>query len=278
MKYNKPYDQTNTDAAYVNGNPATNTAGSIPCAEGLEYPQREIVAAITAAGMVPSNSDLTQLSQAIAKLSTSTVTTIIKSRNIIGGKTLPFLSSTSWLCPDGVFLVRARGVAGGGGGGGSQSSAGGAASGGGAGGYFDGIFTVVPGTTYTITIGPGGAAGLASGAGAGNGSATSFDAFASAIGGGAGLAANGNTASPGGTSGGANGGTVNLFGSAGGNGLQVGSIYFGGQGGPSRFLGGGYTAIGIVGQQGTQFGGGGGGGAYQNNGAAGAPGYLELTY
>lgn len=69
MLYNKPFDQTNPAAGYINGNPATNTAGSIPCAEGLEYPQREIVAVIAAAqpaGLdAPSNTDLNQMLQAI---------------------------------------------------------------------------------------------------------------------------------------------------------------------------------------------------------------------
>jgi hypothetical protein len=67
--YNKPFDQTNTAAGYVNGNPATNTAGSIPCAEGLEYPQREIVALIAAAQAMgldaPSNADLKQMLKAV---------------------------------------------------------------------------------------------------------------------------------------------------------------------------------------------------------------------
>lgn len=74
MLYNKPFDQTNPAAGYVNGNPATNTAGSIPCAEGLEYPQREIVAAIAAAGLTPTNADLTQLLQAIRILALKNVT------------------------------------------------------------------------------------------------------------------------------------------------------------------------------------------------------------
>ena len=67
MDYNKPFDQTNPAAGYVNGNPATNTAGSIPCAEGLEYPQREIVNAERVAGLTPSNGDLTQLAGAIGR-------------------------------------------------------------------------------------------------------------------------------------------------------------------------------------------------------------------
>lgn len=73
MDYNKPFDQTNPAAGYVNGNPATNTAGSIPCAEGLEYPQREIVNAITQSGQGPTNDDLTQLWKAILAGAKTTV-------------------------------------------------------------------------------------------------------------------------------------------------------------------------------------------------------------
>lgn len=75
MKYNGPFDQSNPAAGYVNGNPATNTAGSIPCAEGLEYPQREIVNVITAGGFTPTNDDLTQLTQAIKAIIASTAIT-----------------------------------------------------------------------------------------------------------------------------------------------------------------------------------------------------------
>lgn len=90
MKYNKPFDQTSPAAGYINGNPATNTAGSIPCAEGLEYPQREIVNAITAAGLTPSNDDLTQLAQAIAKIASSAGTTPAQSLTIVKAAGAPF--------------------------------------------------------------------------------------------------------------------------------------------------------------------------------------------
>lgn len=73
MKYNQPFDQTNPDAPYVNGNPGAGIQGSIPPAASLEYPQREIVNAITAAGLTPTNGDLTQLWQAMqAAAQTST--------------------------------------------------------------------------------------------------------------------------------------------------------------------------------------------------------------
>lgn len=53
---------------YVDGNPATGTEGSAVAAHAIEHPQREILAVITAAGLVPDANDLTQLRQAIAKL------------------------------------------------------------------------------------------------------------------------------------------------------------------------------------------------------------------
>lgn len=65
MKYNKPFDATDLDAPYVNGNPAIGVKGSIPPAEAFEYPQREIMHVIEAAGMTGTNTDLFQLLKAI---------------------------------------------------------------------------------------------------------------------------------------------------------------------------------------------------------------------
>lgn len=66
MQYNQPFDQaSNPNAPYNNGNPATGTQGSIVPAAAVEYPQREIVNAITDIGLAtPSNTDLHQLSAA----------------------------------------------------------------------------------------------------------------------------------------------------------------------------------------------------------------------
>lgn len=69
MKYNAPFGAANPDAPYINGNPSIGVAGSIPPAESIEFPQREIVKAITDAGMVPANDDLGQLSKAIRQTS-----------------------------------------------------------------------------------------------------------------------------------------------------------------------------------------------------------------
>ena len=65
MKYNQPYGVGDVNASYLNGNPATGTMGSIPPAESIEYPQREIVNLITDAGFSPTNTDLHQVAKAI---------------------------------------------------------------------------------------------------------------------------------------------------------------------------------------------------------------------
>lgn len=68
MKYNQPYGAPGASDPYTNGNPSTGTKGSIPPAEAIEYPQREIVEVINYAGMTPSNADLTQLRKAISQM------------------------------------------------------------------------------------------------------------------------------------------------------------------------------------------------------------------
>lgn len=66
MKYVKPLNETDENAGYTNADPAHGIKGStVPAA--IEMPQREIVAAIIAAGLVPSGEDGGQLAQAIAK-------------------------------------------------------------------------------------------------------------------------------------------------------------------------------------------------------------------
>jgi hypothetical protein len=67
MKYNQPYGITDVNAPYINGNPSTGTMGSIPPAASIEYPQREIVNAITANGFTPDNADLFQLTRAVRR-------------------------------------------------------------------------------------------------------------------------------------------------------------------------------------------------------------------
>jgi hypothetical protein len=74
MLYNQPFDKPPEviygDTPYINGNPATGQPGSIPSAASIEYPQREIVNVIRAAGigLTPTNSDLTQLLHSLKKI------------------------------------------------------------------------------------------------------------------------------------------------------------------------------------------------------------------
>jgi hypothetical protein len=65
MQYNQPYGVSDPNAPYINGNPSTGTAGSIPPAASIEFPQREIVNLITDAGLAASNSDLHQLAKGV---------------------------------------------------------------------------------------------------------------------------------------------------------------------------------------------------------------------
>ncbi|MET3485353.1 hypothetical protein [Methylobacterium sp. 1973] len=208
MIYNKPFDATNPAAGYVNGNPATNTAGSIPCAEGLEYPQREIVAVIQAANLVPTNNDLTQLLQAIQALAGSKGLTVINNRKIVGSTRRIFMTVglVYWTVPDGITQVDVEGCWGPGGGGAGGSMAAGAG-----GGFAAGTYTVTPGQVIPVTIGaPGvGTAGSFNSTNpGGNGGTTSFGSFCSATGGqggGAGATAGGQ----------GSGGDINLQGASG---------------------------------------------------------------
>jgi hypothetical protein len=69
MKYQQPYgmppEVTWGDTPYINGNPSTGTAGSIPPAASIEYPQREIVNLIKSGPLAPSDSDLQQLARTL---------------------------------------------------------------------------------------------------------------------------------------------------------------------------------------------------------------------
>jgi hypothetical protein len=109
-----------------------------------------------------------------------------------------FASSTTWTAPAGVTKVRAT-VQGGGGGGAYYFYDSGSFASGGPGGLITGYYTVTPGTTYTITVGTGGAAVFGSfGATGASGTSSSFSSFLSATGG-TGGQSNGNIAGNSGT-------------------------------------------------------------------------------
>lgn len=65
MKYWQPYGISDPNASYINGNPATGTPGSIPPAQSIEHPQREIVAVIAGARQTPDANSVSQMAFAI---------------------------------------------------------------------------------------------------------------------------------------------------------------------------------------------------------------------
>jgi hypothetical protein len=67
MKYEAPLGQSDPNAPYINANKAAGISGSIPPAESIEYPQREIVNLITKTGITPSDADLFQMTRGIRR-------------------------------------------------------------------------------------------------------------------------------------------------------------------------------------------------------------------
>jgi hypothetical protein len=65
MKYNAPFGSTDPNASYVDRDTPAAVKGSAVPAMAIEAAQRELVALIIAAGLTPSNSDLTQVPHAI---------------------------------------------------------------------------------------------------------------------------------------------------------------------------------------------------------------------
>src|SRR5262245_18259951 len=67
LKYTQPIGITDPNAPFINGDPSIGRAGSIPPAEAIEYPQREIVKVITSGGFAADNADLAQLARSIQR-------------------------------------------------------------------------------------------------------------------------------------------------------------------------------------------------------------------
>jgi len=68
MKYQQPLGAADPNESYVDGNASTGTEGSAVPAASIEHTMREIVAVITASGLTPSDSNLSQLNEAIGIL------------------------------------------------------------------------------------------------------------------------------------------------------------------------------------------------------------------
>lgn len=210
---------------------------------------------------------------------------------------ITFTSSTTWTAPQGVtsIQIEVRGAGGSGSttGGGSSSPSGG----GGGGGYSKkNVFTVVPGTVYTVTVGVGGVAVVGSALNGNAGGDSWFNSTADVLakGGGAGSFTNGTQASGGAaasgvgdvTFSGGNGGLTNttVGPSAGGggagdanNGGNAGSAGSPGAGGVAGGGAGGDTNA-FNGQDGSAPGGGGGGSTLNRISGAGGNGQVTITF
>ena len=156
--------------------------------------------------------------------------------SVLAGST-PTLTNTSWTAPTGITSIEVLVIAGGGSGAGGN---GGGAGGGGAGGViYNTSFPVVPGTSYTVTVGTGGAA--KNGTGTGNSGTNSVFGSLTALGGGGG--SNGFGGVAGGSGGGAGEYALpNTIGLAGigtlGQGYKGGDCYMTGVGGGGGGAGG----------------------------------------
>jgi len=177
-----------------------------------------------------------------------------------------FLSSGSWTAPPGVTQIMLDGSAGGGGGAyGYPGQTGGGGGGGGA-AVIGELITVVPGTTYTITIGGPGMYGSSSSVNGAQGGTTSFGMLLTLVGGYGGLA-NGAYGA-----GGGQGGIQGIYGN------YTNAMSFGGAGGGSIFGTGAPGGSGnINGQTPGGYGAGGGGGAEQQGGY-GAYGFMRFSW
>ena len=189
------------------------------------------------------------------------------------------IGTTAWTAPTGVTSIQVLVVAGGGGGGGGGNRGGG---GGGAGGViYNSVFSITPGTQYTVLVGSGGAGGP-SGIGFNGGNST-FGSL-TAIGGGAGGGNYGAGITGGSAGGGGTDQSTTVAGTAGqgnsgGRGAYNGGFYTAGGGGGAGGAGGSSTnnvaSVGGVGAQYSISGvatyyAGGGGAAGQNAGLAGS--------
>lgn len=171
---------------------------------------------------------------------------------------------------------RCRIIVTGGGGSGGADTSGDAGAGGGAGGTSIGYWMLTPGTTYTVTVGSGGASKTSEGSGS-SGGTSSFGALQTATGGAGGSYQVGtDPISDGGAGGMGTGGQILLRGDAG----TDGGGNRGGYGGASFWGGGGpggddtFTAAQKAGLKGS----GGGGGAVGENSGAGGSGIVVVEY
>jgi len=253
--------------------------------------QEEVVQLASLAGQTPAVGSNNQMLLGVLK-------TFTQSRGTFWTTNGTTPAYNSWVCPANTYLACVE-VSGGGGGGGAATAPssefpnGTSGGGGGAGGYLKAYVKVVPGYTYSIVSGNGGAGGTISYAPGYAGTSSSFsapDGTAVLIGYGGG---NPNTAFDGGGGGGvvAYGNAVSLvveaIGGYGGEGSQYNIQYTGGHGAASVFGDGGRAGVldapaNVSGDTWSAGGGGSfGGTSYGTNyttGGVGGSGIVIITY
>lgn len=179
---------------------------------------------------------------------------------------LAFTSNNTWVCPPGVELIRLTVVGGGGSGAKTDNNGTYVGGGGGGGGISENTVSVTPGTSYTITIGNGGASVSGINTPGNAGASSSFGSLLTALGGKGGslsaggqagsvLAGNGGVGNPGPFAYASNGGNSGY--AAGGAGASNGTLTVGG-GGASYGAGSNGVYSGSAPSAGTNTGGGGG--------------------
>ena len=136
MLYNPPTGSVDPNAGYIGKNLAASQQGSKVPPMAIEAVQREMVAVILAAGLSPTNTDLTQLLKAIHVVGAG-----------VPSRIQPWLGAGtySYVVPAGVYKLDVS-AWGAGGGGGGTSVGNDAAGGGGGGGFARKIVRVSPGT------------------------------------------------------------------------------------------------------------------------------------
>lgn len=91
IQYHQPVNAP-TNASYIDANANAGVTGSSPPAAAIEFPQREIVNAITLGGLSPTDSDMTQLWQVINNSSKIYVVDTGTVNNIVVTPTPPILA------------------------------------------------------------------------------------------------------------------------------------------------------------------------------------------
>lgn len=107
MKYAPPLDASDPNESYVDASPSAGIQGSIVPAAALEPCMREIVKVIEDAGLTPSDSDNTQLNQAINLLIATALGTVSNDLIYPGAfhDFYEFTPPAGWMVRDGALIA-----------------------------------------------------------------------------------------------------------------------------------------------------------------------------